>query len=64
MNAGFTSTRAKKSQPIYKHHIRIACDSQELIIYDKTYQLSENDLIMAYEALSSGAAYRGALRPG
>lgn len=44
----------KKANQYNKHYIRIACDLQELVIYDKTYQLSENDLIVAYENLPSG----------
>lgn len=44
----------KKANKYNKHYIRLACDSQELVIYDKTYQLSENDLIVAYEDLPSG----------
>lgn len=44
----------KKANQYNKHYIRIACDLQELVIYDKTYQLSENDLIVAYEDLPSG----------
>ena len=44
----------KKANQYNKHYIRISCDLQELVIYDKTYQLSENDLIVAYEDLPSG----------
>lgn len=44
----------KKANQYNKHYIRISCDSQELVIYDKTYQLNENDLIVAYENLPSG----------
>lgn len=43
----------KKANKYNKHYIRLACDSQEIVIYDKTYQLSENDLIVAYEDLPS-----------
>lgn len=43
----------KKANQYNKHYIRIACDSQELVIYDKTYQINENDLIVAYEGLPS-----------
>ncbi len=45
----------KKANKYNKHYIRIACDSQELVIYDKTYQMNENDLAVAYENLPSGA---------
>lgn len=44
----------KKANQYNKHYIRISCDLQELVIYDKTYQLNENDLIVAYEGLPSG----------
>lgn len=44
----------KKANKYNKHYIRIACDSQELVIYDKTYQMNENDLAVAYENLPSG----------
>lgn len=44
----------KKANQYNKHYIRIACDSQELVIYDKTYQLDENDLVVAYDNLPSG----------
>ena len=44
----------KKANQYNKHYIRISCDLQELVIYDKTYQLNENDLIVAYENLPSG----------
>lgn len=44
----------KKANQYNKHYIRIACDLQELVIYDKTYQMSEKDLAVAYENLPSG----------
>ncbi len=44
----------KRANQYNKHYIRIACDSQELVIYDKTYQMNENDLVVDYENLSSG----------
>lgn len=44
----------KKSNKYNKHYIQIACDSQELVIYDKTYQMDENHLAVAYEGLPSG----------
>lgn len=44
----------KKANQYNKHYIRIACDSQELVIYDKTYQMNENDLVVDYENLPSG----------
>lgn len=44
----------KKSNQYNKHYIRIASGSQELVIYDKTYQMNENDLVVDYENLPSG----------
>lgn len=44
----------KRANQYNKHHVRIACDSQELVIYDKTYQMNENDLVVDYENLPSG----------
>ena len=44
----------KKANQYNKHYIRIACGSQELVIYDKTYQMNENDLVVDYENLPSG----------
>lgn len=44
----------KKANQYNKHYIRIACDLQELVIYDKTYQMNENDLVVDYEKLPAG----------
>lgn len=44
----------KKANQYNKHYIRLACGSQELVIYDKTYQMSENNLVVEYEGLPSG----------
>jgi len=41
----------KKQNQYNKHYIRIKCNSQELVIYDKTYQLDENGLVVDYEKL-------------
>lgn len=41
----------KKANRYNKHYIRIACGSQELVIYDKTHQMDENGLAVAYENL-------------
>lgn len=41
----------KKANKYNKHFIQIACGSQELVIYDKTYQMNENNLAVAYEDL-------------
>lgn len=44
----------KKANKYNKHFIQIACGSQELVIYDKTYQMNENNLAVAYEGLPAG----------
>ena len=44
----------KKANQYNKHYIRIACGSQELVIYDKTYQMEENNLVVDYEGLHEG----------
>jgi len=45
----------KKKQNRYnKHYLRIKCNSQELVIYDKAYQLDENGLVVDYEKLPEG----------
>lgn len=44
----------KKARKYNKHYIRIACDSQELVIYDNTYQMSQNQICIDYEKLPTG----------
>ncbi len=44
----------KKQNQYNKHYIRIKCKTQELVIYDKTYQLDENGLVVNYENLPEG----------
>lgn len=44
----------KKANKYNKHYIRLACGQQELVIYDKTYQLAENNLVIDYEDLPAG----------
>lgn len=44
----------KKANQYNKHYIRFACGQQELVIYDKTYQITENNLTVAYEKMSDG----------
>lgn len=44
----------KKANQYNKHYIRLACGQQELVIYDKTYQLIENNLVIDYEDLPAG----------
>lgn len=50
----YTHPDKKKANQYNKHYIRFVCGSQELVIYDKTYQASENDLIIDYESLPKG----------
>lgn len=44
----------KRANQYNKHYVRIACDSQELVIYDKTYQMDENELVVDYDNLPAG----------
>ena len=44
----------KKANQYNKHYIRFACGQQELVIYNKTYQITENNLTVAYEKMSDG----------
>ena len=37
-----------------KHYIRFACGSYELVMYDKTYQITEEGLELSYEKLPKG----------
>lgn len=44
----------KKKNRYNKHYLRFACGTHELVIYDKTYQLREGDLIVGYQGLPEG----------
>lgn len=44
----------KKANRYNKHYLRLSCGTHELVIYDKTYQLTENNLVVAYENLPEG----------
>ena len=44
----------KKANKYNKHYLRFARKSYELVIYDKTYQMVENHLIVGYEHLPEG----------
>lgn len=44
----------KKANRYNKHYLRFACDTHELVIYDKTYQMEENQLDVSYEKLPNG----------
>ncbi len=50
----FRHKTKKEANQYNKHYIRIACDLQELVIYDKTYQMDEDGLAVAYEELPQG----------
>ena len=39
----------KKANRYNKHYIRFHCGTHELIIYDKTYQMQDNNLVISYE---------------
>lgn len=44
----------KKANRYNKHYLRFVCGTHELIIYDKTYQIRDGDLIIGYERLPEG----------
>ena len=44
----------KKANNYNKHYIRLNCGTHELVIYDKTYQMTQNGLVIAYESLPDG----------
>lgn len=44
----------KKVNRYNKHYLRFSCGTYELVIYDKTYQIREGNLILGYEKLSEG----------
>jgi len=44
----------KKANRYNKHYLRFRCDSRELVIYDKTYQMKNNKLVLGYEHLPEG----------
>lgn len=47
--------RSKKEVNKYnKHYLRFCCGTHELIIYDKTYQVREEGLVVDYESLPNG----------
>lgn len=48
----------KKANKYNKHYIKFQCGTHGLIIYDKTYRMTEQGLQVAYEDLSEGAAIR------
>jgi len=44
----------KKANQYNKHYLRFCCGTHELVIYDKTYQLRDGNLIIGYENLPEG----------
>lgn len=44
----------KKANRYNKHYLRLSCGTHELVIYDKTYQIREGNLILGYEKLPEG----------
>lgn len=44
----------KKANRYNKHYLRFCCDTQELIIYDKTFQIRDGNLKITYEKLPEG----------
>lgn len=50
----YASPDRKKEARYNKHYIRYACKSYELVMYDKTYQLTEEGLDLSYEKFPEG----------
>lgn len=50
----YKDSNKKKANRYNKHYLRFSCGTHELIIYDKTYQIREGNLIFAYEKLREG----------
>lgn len=51
----YKGKRCKKEVNKYnKHYLRFGCGTHELVIYDKTYQIREGNLIVDYEDLPNG----------
>lgn len=50
----YKHSNKKKANRYNKHYLRFCCGTHELIIYDKTYQVRDGNLIMAYENLPEG----------
>lgn len=44
----------KKANRYNKHYLRFHCGTHELVIYDKTYQVKNGNLVVAYEKLPEG----------
>ena len=50
----YTCPDRKKEVRYNKHYIHYTCKSYELVMYDKTYQLTEEGLNLSYEKLPEG----------
>lgn len=50
----YTCADRKAANAYNKHYLRFVCGTHELVIYDKTYQITANDLALAYEKLPEG----------
>lgn len=50
----YKHSNKKKANRYNKHYLRFCCGTHELVIYDKTYQLRNGDLTIAYEKLPEG----------
>ena len=50
----YTSDDKMAANAYNKHYIRFACKSHDMVIYDKTYQITTNNLAVAYEKLPEG----------
>lgn len=50
----YQHSNKKKANRYNKHYLRFCCGTHELNIYDKTYQVRDGNLIMAYENLPEG----------
>lgn len=44
----------KEARNMDKHYLHFGCDFKDLVIYDKSYQLVENGLVMAHEEIPDG----------
>ena len=44
----------KKANRYNKHYLRFCCGTHELVMYDKTYQIRDGNLIIGYEKLPEG----------
>ena len=50
----YKNSDKKKANRYNKHYLRFVCGTHELVIYDKTYQIRNGNLAIAYEKLPEG----------